>query len=531
MSIYFGLHVGQSSACLAVHRDGRLDVVANDAGDRTTPACVGINEGEVLVGVSAKQLGGRKPASVVKHNMRILSLNEKALKEAIDISGPPSCPKLVLSTTGNPEYVIEVGEGVPAKRMSATSVQTRIFKYMHDIAASHATSEVEQKNTVLTVPYYFSKKQRDVISKCAEVAGFHVVQVINEPSAACLAYSLGQLDQTESLKVVIYSCGGSSLSASVVLVNGGMISILKSITRNNEGGDKITEVLADYLAEEFKRKYKVDPRETKRGKMKLRNNAETVKHILSTLDTANCYIESLYDGIDFSFNVTRARFDNELSKVLPSLMDPIEEALKLSGTRAPDVDKVVLCGGTSKIPKFQKYLASMFPNAEVLGSLTPDEVLALGAATQASLLNEPWLDEGSNEQESEHIGTMLTATAQAILYSIVSFSDDGTEQPTTSPTILIPVGIAIPTRRSNHLTGADNKLCDGKSSKLSVKLFSKYQQDDTLDLADLTLEGLTKESKVSVSAHIHRDGSVHFVLTDKTSGQCDQISLKGPEQA
>ena len=121
---------------------------------------------------------------------------------------------------------------------------------------------MEQKNTVLTVPYHFSKKQRGVISKCAELAGFHVVQVINEPSAACLAYSLGQLDQTESLKAVIYRCGGSSLSASVVLVNGGMISILKSITRNNEGGDKITEVLADYLAEEFRRKYKVDPRYT-----------------------------------------------------------------------------------------------------------------------------------------------------------------------------------------------------------------------------------------------------------------------------
>lgn len=527
MSVYFGLHVGHSSACLAVHRDGRLDVVANDAGDRTTPAYVGINEGEILVGESAKQLCGRKPALVVKNNKKILSMTDGDLKEAVNKSGPPHCPKIALST-GNTEYVIEAGEGMPAKRISATSVQTHIFKYMHDIAASHATTQVEEKNTVLTVPYNFTSKQRNIMLKCAEHAGFHVVQVISEPASACMAYSIGQLDQTECLKCLIYRCGGSTLTASVAFVNGGMISIVDNVT-GDEGGDNITTILSDYLAEEFQRKFKVDPRETKRGKTKLYNNAETVKHILSTLDTAKCYIESLYDGIDFSTNVTRARFENELSKVLPSLIDPIHKTLANSGIKASDIDKVILCGGTSKIPRLQKHIASLFPNREVLASLSPDEVLALGAASQASLLNEAWLDENTTGDESEYVRTKLIATKQSVVYNINS-SDDALEHPSEALTVtLIPSGVPIPTRRSDHLTDNDISILPGKEPRIKITLFTKSKDGTLTQITTLTLKNVNKESKVSLSCHIHRDASVHFALTDKSTGQCDQVTLQGPK--
>jgi len=530
MSVYFGLHVGSTSACLAVHRDGRLDVVANDAGDRTTPACVGINEGEILVGLSAKQLYGRKPTAVVRHNKKILSLNESDLKVAVENSGPPHCPKLV-SSSGNPEYVIEAGEGIPAKRLSATSVQTHIFKYMHDIAASHATTQVNEKNTVLTVPYFFTKKQRDVISKCAELAGFHVVQVISEPASACMAYSIGQLDQTETSKCLIYRCGGSTLTASVVVINSGIISVVESITRN-EGGDSITTILSDYLAEEFKRKYKIDPRESKRGKTKLQNNAENVKHILSTLDTAKCYIESLYDGIDFSTNVTRARFENEMSKVLPLLTDPIQTVLTASGIKASDIDKVILCGGTSKIPRLQKQIGSMFPNGEILSSLSPDEVLALGSASQASLLNENWIDEHVSTEDSKPVRIQLAAINQSVVYtSNIYTCGDSNKGESSSPVTLIPKGTPIPVRRSHHLTEDIGNIVDKIDPILKVTISTMQQSDALIEITTLVLKDVTKESKVSLSCHIHRDGSTHFALTDKASGKCDQITLQSAKSA
>jgi len=532
MSVYFGLHVGRTSACLAVHRDGRLDVVANDAGDRTTPACVGINEGEVLVGSSAKQLHGRKPTAVVRHNKKILTLNESDLKLAIENSGPPHCPKLV-SSSGNPEYVIEAGEGVPAKRLSATSVQTHIFKYMHDIAASHATTQVNEKNTVLTVPYTITKKQRDVISKCAELAGFHIVQVISEPASACMAYSIGQLDQSETFKCIIYRCGGSSLTASVAVVNSGMISIVESVTKD-EGGDNITNILSDYLADEFKRKYKVDPRESKRGKTKLHNNAENVKHILSTLDTAKCYIESLYDGIDFSTNVTRARFENELSKVLPSLLDPIQSVLTSSGIKASDIDKIILCGGTCKIPRIHKEVGKLFLNAKLHTNLCPDEVMAMGAACQSSLLSEPWQETSKIQREDEKVRVQINATALDIGYVLTS---GATSNGITNVSILIPKGTPVPIRRSIHLTENITRM----NEKISVAVVSLYTMKSeheseencpkNIELLSLVLKDITNESKVSLSCHIHRDGSTHFALTDKTSGKCDQITLQNKQSS
>lgn len=165
------------------------------------------------------------------------------------------------------------------------------------------------------MPLEFTKKQRELVKKCAISAGFHVSQVISEPSAAILAYDLLQHDVVQAEHCLIFRCGGTSLTCSIVLITpGGMMSVLKSINKDI-GGDLVTDVLIEMLAQEFIRKYKMDPRESKRGKMKLKINADNVKHVLSTLDNANCYIESLHEGIDFNANISRSRFNSEFGKV------------------------------------------------------------------------------------------------------------------------------------------------------------------------------------------------------------------------
>jgi len=544
MSVCFGLDVGHTSACLAVSKDGRMDVVANDAGDRCTPAVVAWNQdnGEVLVGASASQYGGRNPQHCVKHNLKMLAMstdltaNKQEVEDVAERSGGSNGPRIVLSGDRGVLYHIDGGNGQATKKIPPTSVQSHIFKYMHDIAASHATDNVDVKNTVLTVPFNFTKDQREAVAGCAQAAGFNVVQVVGQPAAACLAYSLGQLDNTECQKCVVYRCGGNTLSVSVVQIVGGIMSVVKCSNYAATGGDQITAVLADYLAMEFQRKHRMDPRESKRSKLKLKIEAENVKHILSTLDTSNCYIESLCEGIDFSLNVTRARFDNELGKILSNFIDPVHQTLVEAGVKAADIDKVILCGGTTKIPKLKRSISGLFSKAELLNTLSPDEVLALGAASQASLLSEPW----KPKDESACISPQMQATSHAIVFAtslaapaaVANSDGDGVEEgeeaiapppPSPSPIVLIPEKCPIPTRRSHHMTISKD---DGE--KLTVKLYIK-SVGTLQELGEMTLDGLTEESKLSVSGHIHRDGGVHFGLTDKHSGKSDQLTFLAPE--
>merc|ERR1711892_1550326 len=188
-------------------------------------------------------------------------------------------------------------------------------------------------------------------------AGLKVVQVISEPVAACLAHGLGQIEPSERCHCLVFRVGGISMSVSVVLVAGGCYTVLAN-TDVDIGGEQVTDVLVQYLGKEYILK-------NKRGRAKLAAQVETVKHVLSTLDTAHCYVESLFDGMDFSSNVTRARFDNQMSKVLTDLMAPISDLLTSSDLQASDISKVILAGGSSKVVKIQSALSSMFPQAEM----------------------------------------------------------------------------------------------------------------------------------------------------------------------
>ena len=201
------------------------------------------------------------------------------------------------------------------------------------------STENDFSKTVITVPLSFTPEQRKQVKNYATLGGLHVSQVISEPAAALLAYGISQNDQTESNLVLVFKCGGASLTCTVMQTSGGMYSVLGSVTKD-VGGDLVTNILIEMLAAEFKRKYKMDPKESKRGKMKLKINGENAKHVLSTLDNANCYIESLHEGIDFNANVSRSRLDAEFSKILSKFIDPLHEVLDTVKIKPTDIDKV-----------------------------------------------------------------------------------------------------------------------------------------------------------------------------------------------
>lgn len=497
MSASFGIHVGNTSACLAVSKDGKTDVVANAAGDRVTPAMVAFTDTEIVVGVAAKQGRLRNATNTVANNKRMMvgKVDETVINTSqVNIN----------ENEGAYKYCVDYKE--KEKQVSPSDILNHVYKYVHTIAEGHSGgTDVNHNNTVLTVPLSYTKQEREAVAKCAKDAGFNVVQVISEPTAACLSYGLGQVDLNERFNCLVYRVGGISMTASVVLVAGGCYSVLDTI--NCEiGGDAVTEVLVNFLAKEFKLKYKADITESKKGLAKLSAQAETCKHVLSTLDTAHCYVESLYDGMDFSTNVTRARFENEMSKVMSKFIEPVEDLLENCKLEESDISKVILCGGSTKVLKIQKALSGMFPDAEILSSLAGDEAIAIGAGMQASVMTK-------TPPEEPKISAL--AISQQLLVTGAGVPD--------GKAVLVAADTLVPAKRTVALT-----LPEGETSiAVSISWGTEDQVVANMEIEDLDV----KSNKLSVGVHIHRDGSCHFILTDKVSGKSADASLKTPAAA
>ena len=502
MAASFGIHIGNTSVCLAVSRDGKTDVVAAPTGDRVTPAIVAFTDAEVVVGLAAKQGRLRNMANTVTDNKKMLVGGGD--------EGVGSSAVNVIEENGQHFYCVDFKE--QETRVSPAEILGHLLTYLHSIAETHC-KEVSEAHTVLSVPLDWSQEERSLVGNAATKVGFRVVQLISAPAAACLAYGLGQLEPGEREIALVYrfaKCniqdtvfylnicrvGGLSTDLALVLVAGGCYSILESVAMDDLGGHQLTEVLTTFLGREFKQKYKEDILQSKKGRAKLANQAETVKHVLSTLDTAHCYVESLYDGMDFSSNVTRARFDNQLSPVLTELMAPVSMLLTRAGLTPEDVDSVVMVGGSTKVVKLQNALANAFPDAEVLTSIPGDEVLAYGAAVHASLLTK----EGTTEPN-----VSMMSISKDISVRVVGLGGEDDEVEVVCADTPLPVKKSVPLAVTGDST--------------SVEVLWGEDVLDTLTLATDTT------SKLFFALHLHRDGTATVTLQDKTTGSASTLTL------
>lgn len=375
MSVSFGIYLGSSSCCIAVNKDGKFEVVANASGDRVTPAVVAYHEMEVVTGLAAKQGMIRHAANTIQNVLRSASCSED---EGTCQSNVSCCPKWE-----NNQVCYTVQRGEKTATVTAEEVLTYIFTLLKGIAMNQ-TSESELP-LVISVPAWTSEAAVEVIKKAAKKASFNLMSTISQPVAAVLAYGLVN-DNKKNLQVVVLHCGGTTIVGSVVEMAGGLVSMKESITSSSVAGDSLTDLLVQHFAKEFYAKYKGDPLESKRSKRKLYNAAENCKHVLSTMGTAQVYVESLWEGVDFSTTLSRARFEGIVSSALSSFLQPVREAVQRCGLTVEKIQKVILTGGSAKIPKLQQLVSDAFPHADFLCSILPDEVLAAGASTEAALL-------------------------------------------------------------------------------------------------------------------------------------------------
>jgi molecular chaperone DnaK (HSP70) len=334
--------------------------------------------------------------------------------------------------------------------------------------------------------------------RSAEEAGFEVLQVISEPSAAVLAYGVGLSNLYEEHHCLVYRLGGETLDVTVVQVNAGMYTISGTVHKSNLGGNKLTRILADYLAGEFRHRWKLDPQESRRSMVKLRGAAENCKHILSTVSTAHCFVESLCEGVDFSYNITRARFENLITPHLSDYLQPVHEVLEKAGLSSKTITKLILSGGATKIPKLQQAVRELFPDAELLSGISPDEVIATGAAKQGSYLARPF------DPDCEHLAMEVPAVSKPIC---VKVSEEAGLK------CIIPALTPVPVKR------AQVHAVTSQQSDVTVEL---YEADGDscgapLLFGKVHLFDIVGPTKINVEVSLNSVGGMHVVVTDHKS--------------
>ncbi|KAL7982766.1 hypothetical protein Chor_010364 [Crotalus horridus] len=450
-----GIHLGSSCACVAVYKDGRADVVANDAGDRVTPAVVAFSEKEEIVGLAAKQNWVRNLSNTVVKVKQILGRS----------SGDPQAEKYIAEskcsvTEKNGKLTYEID----GKLVSPEEVAKLIFRKMKETAQFALGSDVN--DTVITVPFDFGEKQKNVLGEAAKAAGLNVLRLIHEPSAALLAYGIGQ---------------------------------------DSPSG---------------KRCYRNDVRGNPRAMMKLMNSAEVAKHSLSTLGTANCFVDSLYDGMDFDCNVSRARFELICSALFGKCIEAIKKLLEQAGLGTDDISKVVLCGGSARIPKLQQMIRELFPNVELLNSIPPDEVIPIGAATEAGILL------GREQIFSDDDMLSIECSAKDILVKAVD------QLGADKFLVVFPSGTPLPARRQHTLEAP------GEISSVCLELYESLEKGPVKEderFAQIVLEDLDVKEEglhhILAILTMKRDGSLHVTCTDQDTGKSEAITVEVASQA
>ncbi|XP_041350030.1 heat shock 70 kDa protein 14-like isoform X2 [Gigantopelta aegis] len=501
----FGVHFGTCSACLAVYRDGKTDIVANDLGDRVTPCVVAFTDHDQSVGAAAKQGVIRNASNTVRYVKRLLGhkFSSTVVQDVVEKS-----PVKIVEKDGVPVY--EVSHMGKTKQVSMTCIAETIYRKMLETAQSHGGRGIQ--DAVLTVPVGFTPEQRNAISDAAHKAGFNILRVVSEAAAAVLAYDLGQLNHAENSTVLVYRFGGTSTEATMIKVENGLYRVCASFTDPNFGADEYTRVLCDYLVTEFKRQFRCDVRENKRAMIKLWLAAEVCKHTMSNLGNAHCTIDSLHDGIDYHQTISRARFESLCSSLLQQNTRIIDQCLSESNLQKEDINKVILCGGGSKVPILQKAISDCLPGAELLNSIPADEVIAIGAAKEAAILVGKEI-----EELKEHENYLEAKCLSKSIY--VKTSDDSN---TEELSVALPKHSLIPSRKQHTYTLADNQ---------NAFCLEVYEADDPPSLqtatllAKIVMRDLPTPSSIQTSFHLRRECNLHVTCQELSSNKEESVTI------
>ncbi|XP_043238960.1 heat shock protein 70 A2-like [Amphibalanus amphitrite] len=380
-STTIGIDLGTTYSCVGVFQHGKVEIIANDYGNRTTPSCVAFTDTERLVGEVARSQATRNPENTVFEIKRLMGRTFDDPKVQEDIK---NWPFKVRDDCGQPKVVVEYKGEV--KKFTAQEISSMILMKMKSTAEAYLGTEVKQ--AVITVPAYFNDSQRQATKDAAKIAGLEVKRIINEPTAAALAYGLDKKLSGEQ-NVLVFDLGGGTFDVSILsIADGSTFEVLSTAGDTHLGGGDLDNRMVKYFADEFKRKFKVDPTTSPRAIRKLKMACEQAKRALSSTSVATVEIDSFFEGIYFFSKITRARFEELCIDLFKQTLEPVKQALADAGLKKSDIHEVVLVGGSTRIPKVQNLLEDFFDGRTISKSINPDEAVAYGASVQATILSE-----------------------------------------------------------------------------------------------------------------------------------------------
>jgi len=376
-----GIDLGTTYSCVGVWRNESVDIIANDMGERTTPSYVSFSDTERLIGQAAKNQCSRNPKNTIFDAKRLIGrkFNDPIVKADMKL-----WPFEVKSGSGG-RPVIEVEFKGEKRQFFPEEVSSMVLSKMKETAEAYIGESV--KDAVVTVPAYFNDSQRQATKDAGRIAELNVLRIINEPTAAAIAYGLDKADQEEQ-NVLIFDLGGGTFDVSLLTIDEGVFEVMATAGDTHLGGEDFDNALVDHCTKDFKRKHKKDMTSNARSMRRLRTQCEQAKRTLSAAVRATIEVDSLFDGIDFHITITRAKFEQLCNEQFRNCLEPCRKVLQDAKISKNEVNEIVLVGGSTRIPKIQALLSQFFNGKELNKSINPDEAVAWGAAVQAAVLTD-----------------------------------------------------------------------------------------------------------------------------------------------